>query len=167
MKFSIDLRYLFPPLLNLIIFFMFLKSQDGNSWAVQDGTSEILLYPILKLPFFSQILVLLLLLIYLFISVKLHLRIRRQLSVRCGKLSVLLAISTLASLILAPSLFLVAYLCLIILSLCYSVLASPCKRCFDWFLRLTSTVITSIPTNFITCTVNPAPPQVEVNINRL
>ena len=49
MSFSINLRFLFPPLLNLIIFFMFLKSQDGNSWDVQDGTSKILLYPILKL----------------------------------------------------------------------------------------------------------------------
>ncbi|KAK9182956.1 hypothetical protein WN944_026104 [Citrus x changshan-huyou] len=82
MNISIDLRFLFLPLLNLIIFFLFLKSQDGNSWDVQDGT-------------------------------------------------------TVASVILAPSLFLVVYLCLIILSLCYATLASLFERCFNWLRRLT------------------------------
>ncbi|KAK9179922.1 hypothetical protein WN943_029128 [Citrus x changshan-huyou] len=137
MDLSIDLRFLFPPLLNLITFILFLRSQDGDSWDVQDGTSKILLYPILKLQFWFLIpAVVIPLPIFLLTPIRLTLNVSRSISVSCGQPSVLLAISVVASLILAPFLFLVAYLCLIILSLCYATLASLFKRCFNWLRNL-------------------------------
>ncbi|KAK9182929.1 hypothetical protein WN944_026077 [Citrus x changshan-huyou] len=137
MSFSIDLRFLFPPLLNLIIFFMFLKSQDGNSWDVQDGTSKILLYPILKLHLWFLIpAVITPLLLFLLTPIRLTLNVSRSIYVSFGELSVLLGVSVIASVLLAPSLFLVAYLCLIILSICYATLASLFKRCLNWFRNL-------------------------------
>lgn len=118
-------RFLFPPLLNLVIFFFFLKSQDGQSWYLQDGTNQILLYPILKLQF-----PFLILLVFLFTAIRVPVSVRSPMPMSCGDhLPCLLAISTIASLILAPSLFLVVYLCLIILSLFYVTLTSLFKRC--------------------------------------
>ncbi|KAL9458332.1 hypothetical protein AB3S75_007241 [Citrus x aurantiifolia] len=137
MDVSIDLRFLFPPLLNLVIFFLFLRSLDGNSWDVGDGTSSILLYPILKLEFCLLIpAVIIPLLLFLLTPIRLTLNVSRAISVSCGEPSVLLAISVVASLFVAPSLFLVAYLCLILSSLCYATLASLLKRCFYWFQNL-------------------------------
>ncbi|KAH9681924.1 kinesin-like protein KIN-10A [Citrus sinensis] len=121
----------------------FTWSQDGNSWDVQDGTSKILLYPILKLQFWFLIpAVVIPSLIFLLTPIRIPLSVSRPISVSCGELSVLLAVSVVATVILAPSLFLVAYLCLIILSLCYAALASLFKRCFNWLRNLT--VITPI-----------------------
>ncbi|KAL9410929.1 hypothetical protein AB3S75_044662 [Citrus x aurantiifolia] len=137
MDFSIDLRFLFPPLLNLVIFFLFLRSLEGISWDVQDGTNNILLYPILKLQFWFLIpAVVIPLLLFLLTPIRLTLNVSRSISVSCGEPSVLLAISVVASVFVAPSLFLVAYLCLILLSLCYATLASLLRRCFYWFRNL-------------------------------
>ncbi|KAL9408395.1 hypothetical protein AB3S75_046871 [Citrus x aurantiifolia] len=156
MNFSIDLRFLFLPLLNLIIFFLFLKSQDGNSWDVQDGTSKILLYPILKLQFWFLIpAVVIPLLLFLLTPIRVPLNVSRPICVSCGELSVLLAVSAVASVILAPSLFLVVYLCLIILSLCYAMLASLFQHFFYWLRRLTVFSVSSVNAHLL------APPQVE------
>ncbi|KAH9764272.1 hypothetical protein KPL70_001465 [Citrus sinensis] len=143
MDLSIDLRFLFPPLLNLMIFFLFLRSQDGNSWDVQDGTSKILLNPIFKLEFWLLIpAVIIPLMLFLLTPIRLTLNVSRSISVSCGEPFVLLAISVVASVVLAPFLFLEAYLCLVILSLCYATLASLFRRSFNWLRNLT--VITSI-----------------------
>ncbi|KAK9182930.1 hypothetical protein WN944_026078 [Citrus x changshan-huyou] len=100
----VDVRFLFPPLMNLVVFFFFLKSQDG--------------------------LAVLILLLFLLTAIRVPLSVSSPLSVSCGDhLPCLLAISTIASLILAPFLFLVVYLCLIILSLFYVMLISLLKRC--------------------------------------
>ncbi|KAL9410926.1 hypothetical protein AB3S75_044659 [Citrus x aurantiifolia] len=137
MDLSIDLRFLFPPLLNLIIFFLFLRSQDGISWDFKDATNKILLYPILKLPFWILIpAVIIPLLLLLLTPIRLTLNVTRSISVTCGEPSFLLAISVVSSVILAPFLFLVPYFCLIILSLCYATLVSLFKRCFNWIRRI-------------------------------
>ncbi|KAK9179932.1 hypothetical protein WN943_029138 [Citrus x changshan-huyou] len=161
MNFSIDLRFLVLPLLNLIIFFLFLKSQDGNSWDVQDGTSKILLYPILKLQFWFLIpAVVVPLLVFLLTPIRVPLNVSRPISVSCGELSVLLAVSAVGSVILAPSLFLVAYLCLIMLSLCFATLASLFQHFFYWLRRLTVVIVTSVNAHLL------APPQVEQPIEQ-
>ncbi|KAK9182931.1 hypothetical protein WN944_026079 [Citrus x changshan-huyou] len=161
MDFSIDLRFLFLPLLNLIIFFLFLKSQDGNSWNVQDGASKILLYPILKLQLWFLIPVIVIpLLLFILTPIRVPLKVSRPISVSCGELSVLLAVSAVASVILAPSLFLVAYLCLIVLSFCYAMFASLFQHFFYWLRRLAVFIVTSVNAHLL------APPQVEQPIEQ-
>ncbi|KAL9410928.1 hypothetical protein AB3S75_044661 [Citrus x aurantiifolia] len=156
MNFLIDLRFLVLPLLNLIIFFLFLKSQDGDSWDVQDGTSKILLYPILKLQFWFLIpAVVIPLLLFLLTPIRVPLKVSRPICGSCGEISVLLAVSTVASVILAPFLFLVAYLCLIILSLSYAMLASLFRHIFYWLRRLAVFIVTSVNAHLL------APRQVE------
>ena len=126
----VDAKFLFPPLLNLVVFCFFLKSQDGQSWSFQDGGNHILLYPILKLQFPFLSLAVSMLLLFLLTAIRVTLSVGSPMSVSCGDhLPCLLAISTIASVILAPSLFLVVYLCLIILSLFYVMLTSLFKRC--------------------------------------
>ena len=130
MNCPVDVRFLFPPLMNLVVFFFFLKSQDGQSWSLQDGANHILLYPILKLQFPFLGLAVLILLLFLLTAIRVPLSVSSPLSVSVGDhLPCLLAISTIASLILAPFLFLVVYLCLIILSLFHVMLISLFKRC--------------------------------------
>ena len=137
MDLSIDLRFLFPPLLNLIKFFLFLRSHDGISWDVKDGTTKILLYLILKLQLrFLIPVVIMLLLLFLLTPIRLTVSVSPSISVSRGEPSVLLAISLVASVFVAPSLFLEAYLCLILLSLCYATLASLFKRCLNCILRI-------------------------------
>ena len=129
MNCPVDVRFLFPPLLNLVVFFFFLRSQDSQSWSLQDGANHILLYPILKLQFPFMSLAVLILLLFLLTAIRVPLRVSSPMSVSCGDhLPCLLAISTIASLILAPSLFLVVYLCFMILSLFYVMSTSLFKR---------------------------------------
>ncbi|KAL5748359.1 hypothetical protein ACOSQ2_025656 [Xanthoceras sorbifolium] len=145
MHFSIDLRYLFPPLVNIFLF-IFLTSQGGSSFYYwdQDDAVDILQYPILKLPFF--ILAVLLLLFFLFTSIKLPLT-AEPLRLRAGNFSALLAVAILASIILPPSLYWFAYLLLIIISPWYRIMWSLFKQFFSWLRQ----ILQSIPTIFITC----------------
>ncbi|KAL5750794.1 hypothetical protein ACOSP7_025397 [Xanthoceras sorbifolium] len=124
MHFFIDLRYLFPPLLNLILF-VFLTSHHGKSyWDQNDTAIQILQYPIFKLPFFM--LSILLLLIFLFTSIKLPLT-AKPIRLRTGKFWALLAMATIASVVLPPSLFWL--------------------HLFNWFRH----TLQSVPTIFIVC----------------
>ncbi|KAL9408384.1 hypothetical protein AB3S75_046862 [Citrus x aurantiifolia] len=130
MNCPVDVRFLFPALINFVVFFFFLKSQDGQSWSLEVGANHILLYPILKLRFPFLILAVLILLLFLLTAIRVPLSVSSPVSVSCGDhLPCLLAISTIASHILAPFLFLVVYSCLIILSLFYVMLISLFKRC--------------------------------------
>ena len=148
MDFSFDLRFLFPPLLNLIIFVGFLKSQTANSWGLQYIMQKIILYSILKMPFPILILVVLLLLLFLFTPIRLPLNASRPIFLRSGgQISILLAILIVAAIILAPSLFLVTYLCLIMLSPWFATMWSLFKS----FLIRFQSVLRSIPTIFISC----------------
>ena len=88
------------------------------------------MYPILKLQFPFLSLAVLIWLIFLLTAIRVPLSLSSPMSVSFGDhLPYLLAISTIASLILGPSLFLVIYLCLIILSLLYVMLNSLFKSC--------------------------------------
>ncbi|KAL5815066.1 hypothetical protein ACOSQ3_025861 [Xanthoceras sorbifolium] len=144
MHFFIDLRYLFPPLLNLILF-VFLTSHHGKSYCDQHDTAiQILQYPIFKLPFFM--LSILLLLIFLFTSIKLPLT-AKPIRLRTGKFSALLAMATIASVVLPPSLFWLVYLFLIVAFPWYGILWILFKHLFNC-LRHT---LQSVPTIFIVC----------------
>ena len=140
MHFFIDLRFLFPPLVNLILF-VFLTSHHAKSYWNQD---EILQYPILKLPFLM--LSILLLLIILFTSIKLPLT-AKPIRLHTGRFSALLAMAIVASIILPPSLFWLAYLFLIVLLPLHGILWNLFKHLFNWFRR----TLQSIPTIFIIC----------------
>lgn len=100
------------------------------------------------------------LLLLILTPIRVPLKVSRPICVSCGELSVLLAVSAVASVILAPSLFLVAYLCLIILSLCYAMLASLFQQFLYWLRRLAVFIVTSVNAHLL------APPQVEQPIGQ-
>ncbi|KAL5815054.1 hypothetical protein ACOSQ4_025695 [Xanthoceras sorbifolium] len=144
MNLIIDLRFVFPPLVNLILF-LFLTSPYGKSdnWELQDGTAfEILQFPISKLPFLM--LLILLLLFFLFTSITLPLT-ANPIRLRAGNFSALLALAIVASLMLPPSLFWFSYLFLIMLAPLYGKLWSLFKHFFSWLRRISQ----SFPTIFI------------------
>ncbi|KAK9179924.1 hypothetical protein WN943_029130 [Citrus x changshan-huyou] len=80
----VDAKFLFPPLLNLVVFCFFLKSQDGQSWSFQDGGNHILLYPILKLQFPFLSLAVSMLLLFLLTAIRVTLSVGSPMS-RCCK----------------------------------------------------------------------------------
>ncbi|KAL5750793.1 hypothetical protein ACOSP7_025396 [Xanthoceras sorbifolium] len=137
MNFFIDLRYLFPPLVNLFSFLLFTSQGDEV---------EILRYPISKLPFLMLFLLLLLIILFLSTSIKLPLT-AKPIRLRTGNFSVVLAMATLASIILSPSLFFVAYLFLMLTSFWSGILWSLFKRLFNWLRQS----LQSVPTIFIIC----------------
>ena len=144
MDLSITLSFLYLLLLNLIIFILFRRSQDGNSSDVQGGASTILLHPILKLQFrFLIPAVTMPVLLFRHIPIRLAFTVRSSISEGCEETSVLLAISVVASVTSSPFLFFVAYLCLIISSLRYGTVASLSQHIFNWFRNLTA-IITPI-----------------------
>ncbi|KAL5750783.1 hypothetical protein ACOSP7_025386 [Xanthoceras sorbifolium] len=157
MHFFIDLRYLFPPLLNLILF-LFLTSHGGKFyWDLQNVVAAILQYTVLNF-LLLMLAVLFLLLLFLFTPIKLPLT-AKPIRLRTGKFSALLALAILASIILQPLLFWVAYSFLIIISPGYKKLWSLFKHFFNWLRQN----LQSFPTIFIVCftqqnQVNSEPP---------
>lgn len=144
MDFFIDLRFLIPPVLNIIIFHLILKSQAViNSAAegdVQDyATMKNVLYPIQNMPFPLFIITVLLLLLFLFtpIRIPLSLSASHTILVSSREFSVLLALLIAASVMFAPSLFWLIYFCLVISSPWFTML----WNLFNWFRH----VLRSIP----------------------
>ncbi|TXG51245.1 hypothetical protein EZV62_023769 [Acer yangbiense] len=166
MHFFIDLRYLFPPFVNLCLYLFLTSKGDGSYyyWG-QNDVVDFLQYPIL----IFLILAILLLLFLLFTSIKLPLT-AKPLRLRAGNFSALLAAAFLASIMLPPSLFWFAYLLLVIISPWYRILWSLFKHLFDGLCQN----LRSIPTIFINCVTqnqenfsDPAATRIEQIIGRV
>jgi hypothetical protein len=132
----VDLRYLVPPLINL------LKLQ-AKSWA-QDSNSSNPIFFVMAFLFVA-----IAILLFLFTSVKLPLTLSVEpIRLRAGHFSSPLTLALLASLFLPSSLFWYIFPILVILSPWYEILLNLLKRFMLWFCH---TLQANIPTLTITC----------------
>lgn len=128
MQFFVDLRYLFPPLMNLII--LALLTSHVNAWIIFEFNGE---HPILKLAFL--LLAIFMLFLFLLTSITINLRFTvHPITVRSGYFSAPLTLSLLASILLPPPLFWVAYFVIIISFPWHGMLWNLLKYIFKWFV---------------------------------
>ncbi|KAJ0038776.1 hypothetical protein Pint_22398 [Pistacia integerrima] len=128
MQFFVDLRYLFPPLMNLII--LALLKSHVNAWIMLEFDDE---YLILKLLF----LLLANFMLFLFLLTYINLRFTAHpnpITVRSGYFSARLTFSLLASIFLPPPLFWVVYFVIIISFPWHGMLWNLLKYIFKWFV---------------------------------
>lgn len=149
MHWFIDLRYAVPPIINL--FREKLLAENGN-WEIAP------IFMMASLVFAALIL------LFVCTSVKLPLTVE-PIQLRVGSFSAPLTVSLLASLILPPSLFWVAFSLLTIVSPWYPTLLDLLKRFMCWLSR----TLHAFPTFIITCVtqrpqeiLEQAPPRVEI-----
>ncbi|KAJ4710078.1 Pentatricopeptide repeat-containing protein [Melia azedarach] len=152
MNFFVDLRYFFPPIINLVI--LLLTSPHGVVSLLSSSSTYLNDYPLLKLA--SLAFVIFLSLLFILTSVRLHLT-ARPITLRSGYFSCPLAFSLLASIFLQPNLFWVAYFILIITSPWRGFFWDLQKRFWKSFVL----ALKAIPTLVITCTQRQNNPEPE------
>ncbi|MFQ6639430.1 hypothetical protein Gotur_015035 [Gossypium turneri] len=165
MQVLIDLRYTFPPLLNLIWFFLFVASQNEPSFDLLAGALIGQQVSTMMLGFLALFVAIILMVIFLFFSVEFPLT-PHPISLKARGISIALFISLLASFFFPPSSFWVTYLFIILTVPWHNRLFHQFIRFFRYF----SLTIQSIPTIVIYTTQNnvhenpaqapPPPPQV-------
>ncbi|XVF13501.1 hypothetical protein REPUB_Repub08aG0213300 [Reevesia pubescens] len=143
MALLIDLRYMVPPLLNLISL-MSLTSQSKPAFPLAGFLVD---QPISMLAFL--LVAVFLMLLFLFFSVELPLTPHR-ISLRARGFSIALCVSLVASMLLHPSLFWVAYLFIIITAPWHTKLF----HLFIHFFHSFALTLQSFPTVFINITQN-------------
>ncbi|XVF03261.1 hypothetical protein REPUB_Repub04eG0246000 [Reevesia pubescens] len=153
-----DLRYIIPPAVNLIIF-LFVSPLNGNPMVASLLEQK---FSILELAF--VILAMMFLLLFLFTSVELPLTLN-PIRFLTGTFSIALTASLLASLFFPPSLFWSLYFFIIISSPWHDMFFYLFKQFFQWFLRALQLLPTySITRNIDESSNNPAPPRDNIEL---
>ncbi|KAJ0096262.1 hypothetical protein Patl1_15528 [Pistacia atlantica] len=148
--------------MNLII--LFLLASHVNAWEIFEFDQ----YPILKLTFL--LLALCMLFLFLLTSITINLRFSAlPITVRSGYFSVPLTVSLLATILLPPPLFWLAYFITIISSPWHGIIWNLIKCIFNWFvinLQLCSTfVIASSGTQQQEATISAPELAVDIEAN--
>jgi hypothetical protein len=138
MEFLVDVRYVFPPLINLTLWVLI---PQAKAWAVNPNFNS----EIFVMTFLSLVIAIL---VFLFTSVKLPLTIGVELpQLKAGDFSAPLTLSLFASLFFPSDIFGFVFPLLIILSPWYGSLSDLMKRIIFWF----SDALQTIPALIITC----------------
>ncbi|KAL5817475.1 hypothetical protein ACOSQ3_025853 [Xanthoceras sorbifolium] len=162
MHLIVDLRYVFPPLINLMLL-LFLTSENGSIFVLVNTASKFDQYPFLNMALL--VIAVFLFVVFLLTSIKLPLT-AHPITVRAGHFSGPLTFSLFASIFFPPPLFYIAYLIVIITSPWHGMLWNLQKCIFKWFYQN----LQSIPTLVVSCAQQQddpeavAPPQLEVEV---
>lgn len=140
----IDLRYAIPPLINITLLFLTFHDKEPWDYAIE---IDLNISPKNQHPFMKMAFLFLAILLLLFILTSFKLRLTAQpVHLRVGDFSGSFCILLLASIMLAPSLFWVAFL----LTPWYSLLVSVFKRAFCYIYH----TLRAIPMFIVICITN-------------